>query len=587
MDQPVPAGVPAQEVSSRMTPPRSHRLALVLIILLAAGLRLWRLDEAPPAINQDEAVHAYDAWSLAKTGRDHDGAAWPIFFKAFGDYHPGPFVYLLVPFQALLGLGVWSARLPGAMVGVLAAPLAYLLLRRSYGDRTALIGAVLTAVSPWQMHISRMALEAGICPAMLMGGLAALYAGRPTLAADDRAAARARQLLLLALSGLLLGLASWTYHAMRVFVPLLLIAAAIVHRRSLRGMVTSSAARLNGIVWFGGALLGLAPFLVAWIIAPDQVWARATSVAVLDSPDGLPGILRNYFSNLSPRFLFLDGDEYVVQSVPEFGQLHYYAMILLPIGAWRAWHDRRSRPLGLLLLIWAAAAPVPAALAAWPSGHSLRSIALSPALELLCAIGLAAILDAIARSRPVAYKASSAVSAIIIALNVGWFARTFWGSYPVAAAPAFQAEWREVFAEVDDLRGDYDMVLLSTASTNQLGLLYMFWTAMEPAAYLASDHELESAGIVERIIRIDNVVFRPGLILPTLAPGMPPGFRVLVAERPEFPVPGKVLRRFYHPDGREAVILYDVRAEDIPRAEDHQRSEPSRIPPSARDDTGS
>ena len=100
--QPVKETIPAPLTTAR---PRSIA-ALVAIVLLGAGLRLWRLDAVPPGINQDEAVHAYDAWCLLKTGRDHDGAAWPIFFRAFGDYHPGPFVYTIIPFEAVLGLRV-------------------------------------------------------------------------------------------------------------------------------------------------------------------------------------------------------------------------------------------------------------------------------------------------------------------------------------------------------------------------------------------------------------------------------------------------------------------------------------------------
>ena len=40
---------------------RPSRLALVGIVLLAACVRLLWLDSVPPAINQDEAVHAWDA----------------------------------------------------------------------------------------------------------------------------------------------------------------------------------------------------------------------------------------------------------------------------------------------------------------------------------------------------------------------------------------------------------------------------------------------------------------------------------------------------------------------------------------------
>ncbi|RIK68331.1 MAG: hypothetical protein DCC65_03835 [Planctomycetota bacterium] len=542
-----------------------HARALLLgIVILAAFLRLWRLDSVPPAINQDEAVHAYDAWSLAKTGRDHDGASWPIFFKAFGDYHPAPFVYLLVPFQALMGLGVWSARLPGALVGTAAAPLAYLLLRRRYGERAALIAALFMAISPWQLHISRMAFEAGACPTLILGGLATLYAAARRRDDATGSASEPVRLMLAVLSGAVFGLTAWTYHAMRVFVPLFLLGLALVHRQAVLRRIQTPEGRMLSAVWLGGALIGLAPFFAAWAIAPAQVWARASAVSVLESPEGVSDVLRNYFENLSPLFLFLQGDDSIVQSVPGCGQLLLSAMLFVPLGVWRALRSWRTDPFGLLLIIWALAGPVPAALAEWPSGHSLRSIGGAPAFELLSALGLITLVSAAAARSRRAARGSIVFCAIVVTLSSGIFLRRFFVDYPVRAAAVFQSEWPPVFAEVAARRKDYDIVVLSTVNTNQLGLLYLFWTKMDPAAYLASDHDIEPAGTIERIIRIDNVVFRPSVVLEIMAPRMPPDYRILVAERPEVAVPGTILREFNFPNGEKAVILYELRAEDIP-----------------------
>src|SRR3989304_1484349 len=95
-------------------------ILLILVLVLATFLRLWRLDINPPGLTPDEAALGYNAYSILKTGRDEYGDLLPIIFKSFGDYKPGFYVYLTVPFVAVFGLNEWSVRLPSALSGVLA-----------------------------------------------------------------------------------------------------------------------------------------------------------------------------------------------------------------------------------------------------------------------------------------------------------------------------------------------------------------------------------------------------------------------------------------------------------------------------------
>src|SRR5689334_6825868 len=81
-------------------PPKPARgWPILAIVILAAMLRLVWLGSSPPAINQDEAVHAYEAYCFRTTGKDHYGTPWPIFFRAYGkaEHHSAPFIYMLVP----------------------------------------------------------------------------------------------------------------------------------------------------------------------------------------------------------------------------------------------------------------------------------------------------------------------------------------------------------------------------------------------------------------------------------------------------------------------------------------------------------
>ena len=118
------------------------RAWLLLAILIAAAVRLWSLTAAPPGLNQDEACNAWNAWCLLQTGRDQAGAVWPVFYtRGLGDNRSTLFLYLLLPFQALFGLSVWSTRLPVALAGIAFLLLVYWLGQRLFNRWAGLAAA--------------------------------------------------------------------------------------------------------------------------------------------------------------------------------------------------------------------------------------------------------------------------------------------------------------------------------------------------------------------------------------------------------------------------------------------------------------
>jgi 4-amino-4-deoxy-L-arabinose transferase-like glycosyltransferase len=539
-----------------------------LILLIAIALRLYRLDSVPPPINPDEAVHAYDARCLLAVGKDHYGERWPVFFRAFRDYHPGPFIYLLMPLQALFGMNVWTTRLPAALMGSFGVWLLYQLIRRLYNDRAAALAAIFLAVSPWHLHITRLAFEASICPTLVVLAILLLVLAARRRDASFNAPARPSEMALWLTSGLTFGLVSWTYHAMRVFIPLLLAGLTVNYFSRLRLYLGARPFRRPGVAWIAGLVIGLGPFLWTWARHPNEVWLRASKVSVFHQTSGLAAtatcLIQNYAKNFSPSFFFVEGDRSLIQSVDGYGQLHYYCVVLIPLGLWRAIRRWREEPFTRLVVWWILVSPIPASLAIWDSGHCLRSIGGLPAYQILAALGADLVLAAALRRSEMLYRRCIVVGALIVALNVAYFLRIFFVDYPVAAYEKFQCEWRDVFAEIERRKADYDAVLLTTRHTNQLGILYLFWTRMPPEEYFAQSPSFLPGPEFERLLQIGPVIFAWSEELTQTLPMLVHHRNLLVAERPQIPVPGRELRRFSYPDGRDAVILYEVRAEDIP-----------------------
>ena len=151
--------------------------AIVLLIALALGgtLRLWGLGHQPPGCNQDEAAHAWNAWCLLKTGMDQAGVHWPLFYsRTIGSNDSTLYIYLLIPFQAIGGFNVVTMRLPSVLAGMACIALVYWVASKLFGRPAGAVAAVLTALNPWQLHLSRWGHAAnigaflGLCALALM-----------------------------------------------------------------------------------------------------------------------------------------------------------------------------------------------------------------------------------------------------------------------------------------------------------------------------------------------------------------------------------------------------------------------------------
>jgi hypothetical protein len=127
-------------------------LPLGLVLALATVLRFWQLDRV--GFNSDEAVYSGTASAIA--GNDVMRGLFPI-FRA----HP-LFLQILLSFGMHGGISDRGARAITAVIGVLAVGLTYLLGRRLYGHSAGLIAALLLAVMPYHVIVSRQVLLDGL-----------------------------------------------------------------------------------------------------------------------------------------------------------------------------------------------------------------------------------------------------------------------------------------------------------------------------------------------------------------------------------------------------------------------------------------
>jgi 4-amino-4-deoxy-L-arabinose transferase-like glycosyltransferase len=160
------AGVPSPEVVERQRAStvhgpgalfrRSRAIRTIAVTVLVAapalGLRLWQIDAL--GLNSDEAVYAGQAASLAQ-----DPAFLPFFpvFRA----HPLLFQALLsVPYR-YDGVSSLTGRLMSVAFGLATVWLTYAIGARLYGRRVGVLAALLIAVMPYTVVVSRQILLDG------------------------------------------------------------------------------------------------------------------------------------------------------------------------------------------------------------------------------------------------------------------------------------------------------------------------------------------------------------------------------------------------------------------------------------------
>ena len=125
---------------------------LSAILVAATFMRFWQLTSV--GFNSDEAVYAGTAASIV--GDPARSAMFPI-FRA----HPVLFQLILsLAFHG--GISDWTARAVPAAIGVATVAITYLLGKRLYGVPAGLIGALLLAVMPYHVVVTRQVLLDGM-----------------------------------------------------------------------------------------------------------------------------------------------------------------------------------------------------------------------------------------------------------------------------------------------------------------------------------------------------------------------------------------------------------------------------------------
>lgn len=470
-------------------------LILIGIIIVAAILRFYKLDQIP-SLNADEAAIGYNAFSLITTGKDEHGNPWPIHFQSFNDYKPGLYFYVVLPFVKLLGLNIWSVRVPGALLSTLCILAIYLLVKELFkNERLALISAFLLAISPWHIHFSRGGWEVSTATTLMTIGIWLFVKSM-----NDKV-----NLKYLIFSIMSLVASLYTYHAQRVVVPLLGVILFLIYWKEIKSNFKKIfISAVVGIVLVLPLVRDVTSGAVASRAAGVGLFADTGPLSRIEEQRGEQGnvnsvlgkmvhnkltnyglaFLSNWAVHFWGEFLFLSGDVIQRNRVPETGQLYLIDILFVFVGLVVV-AKSFSREKGVIIY-WLIIAPVAAALT-FQAPHALRSHNMVVPLIIVSALGCNQIINYMENLKKLKILGYS----LIVILVLWGFARyehMYWihmaKEYPYSS----QYGVKELVDYVELNKDKYKKILV-TNRYDQPYILFLFYTKYDPVKF-QDDHQL-------------------------------------------------------------------------------------------------
>jgi 4-amino-4-deoxy-L-arabinose transferase-like glycosyltransferase len=400
------------------------------------------------------------------------------------------YAYLDIIPVKLFGVTPFAARFPSAFFGVLTVLITYFLVKQlffksKHKEWYGLSSALILAMSPWHLMLSRAAFEANIATFFLVTGVwLFLYSMQ-------------QRKWLLPFSAISFVASMYTFNSARIVGPLLVIVLSIGFWKQLwqRKAVTITAVLVGILLVLPTTKFLLSPeakvrFQEVNIFSDIDV-IKTTNQDIANDNNALfskiihnrriayaGDFLQHYFDNLSPNFLFIQGDGNPKFSIQDVGQLYLWDIPFFTAGLLFLFKKREGN--WWLIPLWLLLAIIPAATAR-ETPHALRTEATLPMFQILSAYGLVQIISNF-KLRIFDYKLQKSFIVTIFVLlfiNVLYFQHDYYTHYPKIYSGEWQYGYQQSIAYAQSQYTNYDTIQV-TQSLGRPYIYYLFFTQTDP-----------------------------------------------------------------------------------------------------------
>ncbi len=460
-----------------------RRYGILFILILAATLRFWKLGVIPFGITHDEMGYIYNAYSIAKTGKNVFGEYLPVFTwmtKGGFPFMPVP-IYSLVPLFWVLPLTPVVSRLLPAILGVIDVALLYYITRVLFrSPPLALVSSLFLAISPWHLHLSRSAYDANFSLFYFLLGITAFLF----------AISKKR---LPWLSVLAFVIAIYSYRGMSIlFLPV--TALLYWYALSLRAIN-----RHQSIV-FWVSIIGAGILFIVPIIAYGRSYTAEgtalfqnekmqsdidTTIREAQGPLTLRRIFtnkpsyiisrfrENYLKTYSPEFLFLYTEPSAIYSIWSRGRIYSIDLVFIILGIVYLYRLRRQATLlwlGFLLV-----GGLPGGIGGLP--YSSRNFFLAAIFPVLAAAGVVALVQS--AKRKLLTWGAIALVVILYTYALSSYLYDYYYRYAYQVAEGWAKSIKEISLLTKEKQAKYDVVFLGRTSFVDT-VEYAFWNTIDP-----------------------------------------------------------------------------------------------------------
>ncbi len=242
-------------------------VALALVLIVATGLRFYRLD-------------AQSFWNdEGNSARIAERSLALITEGAAGDIHPPLYYYLLHFWRGAFGSSEFALRSLSAVLGILLVGLTYLIARQVFDHGVGVLAALIAAINPFQVYYSQ---EARMYMLLAVIGAAATWVLLSLLvkwSSSQVAKSRRIPFVIAQLSLVILYAAGlYTHYAFPFIIAthfVIVLTWIVITRRSLRSFLpwigTTAAAGVLFIPWLPIAIRQI----TTWPSSPSTIDAGA------------------------------------------------------------------------------------------------------------------------------------------------------------------------------------------------------------------------------------------------------------------------------------------------------------------------
>jgi hypothetical protein len=375
----------------------------------------------------------------------------------------------------------YSTRLPVVLLASLTPIIFVLLLKKlKFSWPASFLGGVFLGLSPWHIHFTKGNFVAVLAILFIVLGMYFFVWWTEK-----------KKALRLVLSAVFFSLSVWSYHAERLFVPLLVLGLLLVYRKHFN---LKKAEVKKSVLW---ALAILAVFVIPFIylaVTSPAIRERAVSTSIFADPSLGPTLHRDGYKSLSEmvfnndafltlrhwlgkylnyfdlRFWFWKGMQFTPPGHPGLGLFFATDIVIFFFGVYY-FSKSKNKELNKLALSLFFLGPLSASVAQ-NEQHPLRALTWLPFFGIVAAGGFEYLLKHFKKTYVLF------VYALLMLVNLFYFSDIYTKQFPRLYSEFWQYGYKQVALYACENRDNYDKIVVSDTFGSEgpinTGLPYLY-----------------------------------------------------------------------------------------------------------------